>query len=430
MATISDQLAADIQKAFNKYYTDLTNQDQIFFGVGDVKITKQDGSTATVRSWNKVIGALDTAAQRNEQNSFSSLQIFNAGIDASIGNINCSGDGQMIYLGKNSDIGLVKKQGDGGKVVVGKSNGFRVHASTTNTVSATGESNEIMSVDGGGNLKLPGGVVAAGQGYFNSIELINATPYIDFHYGNNSAADFTHRILAEDGALSVAPGFRVKGPTGLYGICTQYGEAYGQGFISRLNNDPQNVATGTILASPRVTVRFASRGADGNVDGGQGAMWFEEQAGTNHRLVLMVGGFGANVQYWQFLADGNIWSSANGGVQFTGTSDARFKHDINPTDGSESVKRLKALQLVTFIYNDDDQNRVRRGIVAQQARGVDPQYVKHIKTSVKGSDGQDVEIDKMQLDNNVIMMDTLAATKVLIERVERLEAEIKLLKGE
>ncbi|HHL0911140.1 TPA: hypothetical protein ACQZKF_001865 [Klebsiella pneumoniae] len=56
MANISDQLAADIHNAFNKYYTDLANQDQFFFGVGDVTITKQDGTTATVRSWNKVIG--------------------------------------------------------------------------------------------------------------------------------------------------------------------------------------------------------------------------------------------------------------------------------------------------------------------------------------------------------------------------------------
>ena len=67
MANISDQLAADIHNAFNKYYTDLANQDQIFFGVGDVIITKQDGTTATVRSWNKVIGSVDTAAQRGRR---------------------------------------------------------------------------------------------------------------------------------------------------------------------------------------------------------------------------------------------------------------------------------------------------------------------------------------------------------------------------
>ena len=57
-------------------------------------------------------------------------------------------------------------------------------------------------------------------------------------------------------------------------------------------------------------------------------MWFEEQVGTNHRMVFMVGGFGANVQYWQLLADGNIYGSTKGSVSFLGTSDSRFKHDI------------------------------------------------------------------------------------------------------
>ncbi|WP_228715939.1 tail fiber domain-containing protein [Klebsiella pneumoniae] len=38
-----------------------------------------------------------------------------------------------------------------------------------------------------------------------------------------------------------------------------------------------------------------------------------------------------------------------------------MKHDITPTDGQQSVDRIKALELVTFVYNDDEQNRVRRG---------------------------------------------------------------------
>ncbi|HHW3954510.1 hypothetical protein [Raoultella planticola] len=38
--------------------------------------------------------------------------------------------------------------------------------------------------------------------------------------------------------------------------------------------------------------------------------------------------------------------------------------------------------------------------------------------------GKQVNDDRLQLDNNVIMMDTLAAVKVLIQRVEELEALI------
>ena len=152
-------------------------------------------------------------------------------------------------------------------------------------------------------------------------------------------------------------------------------------------------------------------------------MWFEEQVGTNHRLILSVGGFSQPIQYWQFLADGNIYGSQRGSVQFLGTSDARLKHDITPTDGQQSVDRIKALELVTFVYNDDEQNRTRRGIIAQQAQKVDPQYVKQVNTSYMRN-GEQVNDDRLQLDNNVIMMDTLAAVKVLLERVDELEERL------
>ena len=255
----------------------------------------------------------------------------------------------------------------------------------------------------------------------------DTTPYIDFHH-KGSSADYTHRIITEDGALAVYPGLRVRGGLGVYGIATQYGDLYGQAFIARLNTDPGNIANGTVLQAPRFTSRFNTRGSDGNVDGGQAAMWFEEQVGTNHRLILSVGGFSQPIQYWQFLADGNIYGSQRGSVQFLGTSDARLKHDITPTDGQQSVDRIKALELVTFVYNDDEQNRVRRGIIAQQAEEVDEQYVKHVNISYLDGNKQ-INSERLQLDNNVIMMDTLAAVKVLIKRVEALENKINSSEG-
>ncbi len=153
---------------------------------------------------------------------------------------------------------------------------------------------------------------------------------------------------------------------------------------------------------------------------GAGGIWFEEQVGTNHRLVVMLRGYSQDVQYWQFLPGGRIYSSQNGNVQFQGTSDARLKHDIEPTDGQLSVDRIRQLELVTFIYNDDELSRVRRGIVAQQAQEVDPQYVKQVHTSYM-KNGMQVNDDRLQLDNNVLMMDMLATVKVLLQRVESLE---------
>lgn len=376
MAIISDELAASIQKCFDRTYTDLANQQQFLFGSGNVTVTKPDGTTGTVKSWAQfqseyatrqtAIDSSITAANKNQAkttaaNTWTQAQTFNA------------------------------------------SSTFKNNLTVEKTMTVNGDFN---------------GKQYAGT----NIELMAATPYIDFHH-NNTTTDYTHRIITEDGALAIHPGLRVRGGTGIYGVCTQYGESYGQGFIARLNTDPGNVANGTIIASPRMTTRFNTRGNDSNVDGGQGAMWFEEQVGTNHRLVFMLGGFSQPVQYWQHLPDGRIYSSSRGDVAFQGTSDKRLKHDITLTDGQLSVERIKALELVTFVYNDDEQERVRRGIVAQQAEEVDPQYVKHINTSYMIGEKQ-VFDDRLQLDNNVIMMDMLAAVKVLIRRVEELEKRV------
>lgn len=337
-------------------------------------------------------------------------------------------DDSGFILGMNGDIGLIKKSGTYGKVMVGKSSRFSVVRSDKDRISATDEQTEIFGVEANGDVKVANSLYAKGvlqsdyQVKAQSIELSSSTPYIDFHH-NNSTDDYTHRIITEDGALAVMPGLRVRGGLGIYGTSTSYGGPYSDGMIAKLENDPPNVPVGSILPSPRFIARFNTRGSDSNVNGAQASMWFEEHVGTTHRLVLMCAGFGANVQYWQFDAGGNINSSTRGGVQFLGTSDARLKHDITPTDGQQSVDRIKALELVTFVYNDDEQNRTRRGIIAQQAQKVDPQYVKQVNTSYMRN-GEQVNDDRLQLDNNVIMMDTLAAVKVLLERVDELEERL------
>lgn len=381
MANISDELAASIQKCFERTYVDLANQQQFLFGSGNVTVSKPDGTTGTVKSWAQF------------QSEYATRQ---TAIDSSI---TAANKNQAKTTAANT----------------------WTQAQTWN-VASTFKNNLTVSGTFTVNGNFYGKQLAGGH-----IELTEATPYIDFHHGNTTT-DYTHRIITEDGALAVYPGLRVRGGLGIYGVATQYGDQFGQGFITRLNTDPGNVPNGTIVASPRVTTRFNTRGNDSNVDGGQAAMWFEESVGYNHRLVLMAAGFSQPVQYWQFLADGNIYGSQRGSVSFLGTSDARLKHSIQPTDGQQSVDRIKLLELVTFVYNDDEQERVRRGIIAQQAREVDPQYVKQLSTSYM-KNGELVNDDRLQIDNNVIMMDMLAAVNVLIKQVDNLEAKLNKLLG-
>ncbi|MET4982513.1 tail fiber domain-containing protein [Klebsiella aerogenes] len=377
MANISDELAASIQKCFDRTYVDLANQQQFLFGAGNVTITKPDGTTGTVKSWAQFLSEYATRQQN---------------IDTAL-----------------KDVAKTTAANNW------------TQAQTWN-VSSTFKNN--LTVDK--NLTVNGnlnGVQIAGS----HIELTAPTPYIDFHHGN-STADFTHRIITEDGALAIYPGLRVRGNTGLYGAVTLYGDLW-WGYTATRTTDPVNPLNGTILTSPNMCWRFFTRGQDSKgATAGMATAWFEEQVGTNHRLTFSVQGFNANQQWWSFYSDGRIASSQNGNVQFQGTSDARMKHDIKPTDGQLSVDRIRALELVTFVYNDDEQERTRRGIIAQQAQKVDSQYVKNVAMSYM-KDGEQLNFDRLQLDNNVILMDTLAAVQVLIKRVDELEERLSALES-
>ena len=59
-----------------------------------------------------------------------------------------------------------------------------------------------------------------GRGY---IELNHPTPYIDFHYGN-STADYTHRIIAQNGYLRITPNLYIDGS-----CSPEYNDSYSLG---------------------------------------------------------------------------------------------------------------------------------------------------------------------------------------------------------
>nr|WP_309295138.1 tail fiber domain-containing protein [Citrobacter amalonaticus] len=101
--------------------------------------------------------------------------------------------------------------------------------------------------------------------------------------------------------------------------------------------------------------------------------------------------------------------------------DATLKDEITDTDGTLSLENIKAMELKTFVYKDDDKRRVRRGVIAQQIRDIDPCYVKEVHN------GDEVNL---VLDSNPLLLDAISAVKVLARQVEELQGEIKALKGE
>ncbi|MER0137989.1 tail fiber domain-containing protein [Klebsiella quasipneumoniae] len=399
MAIISDQLAADIHNAFSKYYTDLANQDQIFFGVGDVQITRQDGSTATIRSWNKVIGSVDTAAQRGTSNTFTALQTFSAGLTVSTGNINCSADNSMIVLGKNTDLALLKKQGQGGTIAVGSGTPFKIQRANTAAVAVSSTMEDIFVIGVDKQTTLSGALAAGGnidntskgKVLTQAIELSMSTPYIDFHY-NNSTADYTARLIHDRQN-------RLNAQVQSFWIT--------DGRITASSTMPANPSIGTQLTSNPVRSLMAGRGAYGDVDGAYVQMYMEEQVGTEHRLVLYADGFG-RTDAWIFRAGGTI-STGKGEVMTTG-SDVRLKEGF--TEASQNaLQRVERLGVCE--YQMKGENRRRRGFIAQQADTVDTTY------TFMGCE-QEIDGEKFQVMN----VDYVAIIADLVSSVQELRKQL------
>ncbi|WNA09123.1 hypothetical protein [Klebsiella phage P85_2] len=407
MANISDQLAADIHNAFSKYYTDLANQDQIFFGVGDVQITKQDGTTATVRSWNKVIGSVDTAAQRGAANTFTALQTFSAGINVSAGNINVMNDNSMVILGKNSDLALLKKYGQGGTIAVGSGTPFKIQRTNTATVSPDSTVEDILTIGTDKKTTLPGAlftggdVVAKGLLYAQAIELSFGTPYIDFNF-NGSAADYTTRLIeANPGELTLEGAF----------MCKRH--LYAWGSVMARNIAPGSPAIGQLITGAPLQSMIQGRGAYTDPRGAVANYYVEEVVGSEHRIVAYLDGYGRS-DAWLFRVGGTI-STPKGDVLTTG-SDVRLKTDFTkaPENACERIERLGVCQ-----YRMKGESRVRRGFIAQQAETVDNVYTY-----------QDVEQEIDGERFRVMNVDYVAIIADLVASVQELRKELRELKGE
>lgn len=304
--------------------------------------------------------------------------------------------GQMIYIRPNGDgaaNGQVTIAGNGNMVVDGE----------VVSKGLTAKSGQITANDGG-------------------IELFHASPYVDFHF-NKSSADYTARIIndAADQLTFDCRSVRTMNDFTARGLIRG---CYNDAFIAWPVEDPTG-GNGAILKAPSFISRFNEKGG-----GARCALWMEENVGYEHRGVIEVSGFGGTTQYWQFKANGKISSTTHGDVVFAGLSDINYKDNVVAYDGLQSLKNIKAMNLVKFTYKDDDQNRERRGVIAQQVREIDPCYVKESDISYQDADGNVVDNKRLVLDTNPLLMDALCAIKALSAQVDELKEEIRKLKGE
>ncbi|EJG5414251.1 tail fiber domain-containing protein [Salmonella enterica] len=155
------------------------------------------------------------------------------------------------------------------------------------------------------------------------------------------------------------------------------------------------------------------------------AAWYNEsmqfgviRGGSNNISSVGLTLFGSGgMKQWFFNPDGRVSTTAGNLAIDTG-SDRRKKHDIKSIDGVKALKNIAAMDNVEFIYNNDKTNTVRRGFIAQDLEKIDPLYVQ-LHRDMEGKP------DDMtySLNNGALLMDALAAIKVLAARVAELEAK-------
>ncbi|HBC8488009.1 TPA: tail fiber domain-containing protein [Escherichia coli] len=146
------------------------------------------------------------------------------------------------------------------------------------------------------------------------------------------------------------------------------------------------------------------------------------------KACVVIGGDAGKFCRYFFDIDGQINCSTDyGNFSYTknGTSDSRVKHGIAPVGVEKSYSNIQGLEFVEFIYDNDEQNRVRHGVIAQQAEVVEPLYVKTRKY-VGSNPGEIVE--QKELDTTPMLLDTMHVVQELIKRIESLEEDNKKLK--
>ncbi|KAI3489403.1 hypothetical protein L1887_46448 [Cichorium endivia] len=139
------------------------------------------------------------------------------------------------------------------------------------------------------------------------------------------------------------------------------------------------------------------------------------------------GDYGARI--WTFsMSTGDLVcnGSGNQGGSYSFTksaiSDRELKDDIQYNDGLQSYKNVKKFQPCTFIYKDDTEKRTRRGVIAQDIREIDEEYVKEIPNYFD-------DTSTLALDTNVLLLDTVLALNYVIKKLEATQKELANLRN-
>lgn len=236
---------------------------------------------------------------------------------------------------------------------------------------------ETSNITFKGSLETDGGITAHGASEVNSLTVSKDAVI---------AGDSWLHKTNVDGNLSVTSDATVKGRLTSYSMV------------------PENLSNGQYINTNAIRSKLMGRGGNFEPDGAYCALYFQEEVGNTHRVILNLNGFDRDTN-WQFSADGKI-HTPYGEVQTAG-SDIRIKSEVDPAPEG-SGERIDGIGLVE--YTEIGTGRRRRGWIAQQVYTVDPMYA-----YLSG--------DLMNTDDRAMLADLIAAVQELRQRVAELEAD-------
>ncbi|AJA41628.1 L-shaped tail fiber assembly [Escherichia phage DT57C] len=127
--------------------------------------------------------------------------------------------------------------------------------------------------------------------------------------------------------------------------------------------------------------------------------------------------------------------TTGGAIALQGTSGIEYKKDVTDADAQEAMDRINGQRLVNFVYKDDEQERVRFGVIAEEAELIAPQYIKHNQVSYEdildeeGNKIGEKTRDRPSVDVNPIVMDLMGCVQALNAKIAALEARIAELES-
>lgn len=305
----------------------------------------------------------------------------------------------------NSFVGVWTIRAHGGFVAANTSWAVINQDSTRPSVGVTADGGEVIS-----RYSINGATEA--QAGLRIRAAIDATYYARLHVSNTTSGNTAVYDFNEKGDFTAPGMITAKGNASVAGSLTITDGQYPQ-----VSMRPNYIGGGTV---PDTVVG--------------GMMFFEAALATN------------GTKYYRLFfrrKDGNrtgevtldFPTSTSGTIALQGTSGLEYKKDIKDASSKEAFDRISNQRLVNFVYKDDEQERVRFGVIAEEAEIIAPQYIKHhesIESEIFDEDGNktgEVLKDRPSVDVNPIVMDLIGAVHYLRDEVEQLKAELAELKA-